>query len=363
VVVGVDVWGRAGQYGGGGFDTDRAVRVAREAGASVALFAPGWTDESFGTPTERAAAHHRLWADRLAAVLPEAPTALGLPFATDFCDGQGDAMFLAGRRVLDGAWHNYGWYSVQHAVLPARVGVARVEDERRIVFSGSRSIHVAATLAPGETTDVTLLRCARWTFLGGLSVAAPIASDTPGAVQLLLHPSCDEEEPIVLDVGVGATSVRPVPGIKFPWTVYHFDGVASTHFHEKPHYCAISRVSVRLRGPASEDGRPTEVHAYLGGLSVARAPGRLRPAEQATGLRKLRTARTDDGAVHVVADHEEAGSPWRRFLLDTDGTPTNVAWQPDFEWRGETPGRANLTLRSFSLLSWTQDEPVHAMVL
>jgi len=36
----------SGTYGGGGWDTHKALKVIQEAGTSIALFAPGWTFEA-----------------------------------------------------------------------------------------------------------------------------------------------------------------------------------------------------------------------------------------------------------------------------------------------------------------------------
>jgi hypothetical protein len=40
----IDIFGR-GTFGGGGFEASKAMKVVKEEGASVALFAAGWTFE------------------------------------------------------------------------------------------------------------------------------------------------------------------------------------------------------------------------------------------------------------------------------------------------------------------------------
>ncbi|EPZ32719.1 glycoside hydrolase [Rozella allomycis CSF55] len=45
VYTGIDIWGR-NTYGGGGYDTYKALQVIADAGTSCALFAPAWTYES-----------------------------------------------------------------------------------------------------------------------------------------------------------------------------------------------------------------------------------------------------------------------------------------------------------------------------
>lgn len=47
VYVGIDVWGR-GQFGGGGWNCHKALRVIEKAGLQAAIFAPAWTYEHLG---------------------------------------------------------------------------------------------------------------------------------------------------------------------------------------------------------------------------------------------------------------------------------------------------------------------------
>jgi mannosyl-glycoprotein endo-beta-N-acetylglucosaminidase len=94
VYFGVDVHGRK-TFGGGGFKSNDACRVALAAGVSVALFAPAWTHENFGAHL----AHRmsRLFFDAIADHFQL--NRYALPFWTNFNPGSGaaHAVFVQGR--------------------------------------------------------------------------------------------------------------------------------------------------------------------------------------------------------------------------------------------------------------------------
>jgi mannosyl-glycoprotein endo-beta-N-acetylglucosaminidase len=82
VYMGVDVFGRH-TYGGGGFQSDVALKAAQEAGVSSALFAPGWVYETKQPPDFKTAQNR--WWGTIGQCWPIArlnPTIL--PFFSDF---------------------------------------------------------------------------------------------------------------------------------------------------------------------------------------------------------------------------------------------------------------------------------------
>ncbi|XP_065218337.1 cytosolic endo-beta-N-acetylglucosaminidase [Planococcus citri] len=61
VYVGIDVFGR-GVFGGGGFNTDKAMEVVRSNGLSMALFATGWTYETQASDDKFFEVERKFWA-------------------------------------------------------------------------------------------------------------------------------------------------------------------------------------------------------------------------------------------------------------------------------------------------------------
>lgn len=92
VFVGVDVFGR-GCYGGGGWNTYKALEVIQKHDMSVALFAPGWVLEC-NDPTMFMAHQNNFW-QSISSYLPKHKI-LSLPINTDFCTGHGKKRFARG---------------------------------------------------------------------------------------------------------------------------------------------------------------------------------------------------------------------------------------------------------------------------
>jgi endo-beta-N-acetylglucosaminidase D len=134
VFTGIDFFGR-NTFGGGGFNAHKALREILTAQTSIALFAPGWTFEFFGS-SKFPLADARLWTDSTLAF--DFPWSEPLPTtAPDMCDlgcvldfvsianapgqnhfytnfdcGFGKAYFLEGERVSDSAWSHLGRQSI-----------------------------------------------------------------------------------------------------------------------------------------------------------------------------------------------------------------------------------------------------------
>lgn len=117
--IGIDVWGR-NFYGGGQFNTQEAIRVAHQAGCSLAIFAPAWSFEaqtsdksdnnyvtkadtldSFGQSMLRDRA---LWGSFWPFLNTRLPCQM--PFQTSFCRGMGKKRRLYGETLSPMPWFN-----------------------------------------------------------------------------------------------------------------------------------------------------------------------------------------------------------------------------------------------------------------
>ncbi|KAG7173940.1 Cytosolic endo-beta-N-acetylglucosaminidase 2-like, partial [Homarus americanus] len=147
VYVGLDVFGR-NFYGGGKFNTFKAMEAARAHNLSAAIFAQGWTYETQDNFVE---AENRLW-DSLAPYLAHhGPQCL--PFRTSFCQGFGEKCFLRGKIVRNDPWHNL---SNQHyQPLWSQEGDAKLSLVTCDAFSGGGCL----SLTTASTATVRLFVC------------------------------------------------------------------------------------------------------------------------------------------------------------------------------------------------------------
>ncbi|KAG8344658.1 endo-beta-N-acetylglucosaminidase [Trypanosoma vivax] len=101
IFVGVDVFGR-GVYGGGGFDSDKAVACAAEAGLSSALFAPGWTLETHGCNKRDVFLHAdaKMWSKMQDFFNTRRVEFDSLPLWTCFVSGIGKRFYVNGTAVV-----------------------------------------------------------------------------------------------------------------------------------------------------------------------------------------------------------------------------------------------------------------------
>ncbi|GAB6020425.1 hypothetical protein CHUAL_003120 [Chamberlinius hualienensis] len=109
VYVGIDVFGR-GTLGGGGFNSDIAFKAVRNAGLSVALFAPGWVHEVLG-PETFTHNEYKFW-----SLLTDFNPVHGpseLPFSSSFCQGFGRAIYRYGKLLQSNYWCNLSMQQYQ----------------------------------------------------------------------------------------------------------------------------------------------------------------------------------------------------------------------------------------------------------
>ncbi|XP_029768021.1 cytosolic endo-beta-N-acetylglucosaminidase [Terrapene carolina triunguis] len=109
VYVGIDVFAR-GEVVGGGFETDKALRLIRKHGFSAAIFAPGWVYEHLGK--ENFLQNENKFWGLLAELLPTHSIST-LPFSTCFCLGMGTGRFSAGQEEEVRPWYNLSAQEIQ----------------------------------------------------------------------------------------------------------------------------------------------------------------------------------------------------------------------------------------------------------
>ncbi|XP_047107466.1 cytosolic endo-beta-N-acetylglucosaminidase isoform X1 [Schistocerca piceifrons] len=103
VYVGVDVFGRK-FYGGGGFQTRKAVELIRKHNLSIAVFAQAWVYECFKQSESFIHREYAFWQMLWPYLFVHGPT--DLPFSTSFCQGSGHKYFSEGRMVSETNWYN-----------------------------------------------------------------------------------------------------------------------------------------------------------------------------------------------------------------------------------------------------------------
>ncbi|XP_063226102.1 cytosolic endo-beta-N-acetylglucosaminidase isoform X1 [Bacillus rossius redtenbacheri] len=165
VYVGVDVFGR-GCFGGGGFNTCKAMEVVRAHGLSAALFAPGWVHEFLGK--ENFATHEYVFWQKLWSFLhPHGPCKL--PFSTSFCQGFGNKLYHRGAVVSDTPWYNLGRQQHQPSVASCLSDecVAEVCQEREAVGEGSDQQAEVSDARRTESHGGCLHHCQHDGFCGG----------------------------------------------------------------------------------------------------------------------------------------------------------------------------------------------------
>ncbi|CAI9722477.1 cytosolic endo-beta-N-acetylglucosaminidase-like isoform X1 [Octopus vulgaris] len=109
VFVGVDVFGR-GCYGGGGYSSNKALKIIRDVGLSAAIFANGWVFECQGVK-EFLQNEIRFWS--LLHPLCSIHGPASLPLSTSFCHGYGHKYFLNGECLSNKEWVSMGMQQIQ----------------------------------------------------------------------------------------------------------------------------------------------------------------------------------------------------------------------------------------------------------
>eukprot|EP00252_Welwitschia_mirabilis_P000874 TRINITY_DN10854_c0_g2_i1.p1 TRINITY_DN10854_c0_g2~~TRINITY_DN10854_c0_g2_i1.p1 ORF type:complete len:595 (-),score=120.79 TRINITY_DN10854_c0_g2_i1:188-1861(-) len=111
VYMGIDVFGR-NTFGGGEWKTNVAVKVAKEAAVSVALFAPGWVYETKQLPNFEEA-NNRFWSLIAESWFTAQLYPRLLPFFSSFDQGHGLGVYIDGKHVSKQSWSNISCQSFQ----------------------------------------------------------------------------------------------------------------------------------------------------------------------------------------------------------------------------------------------------------
>ncbi|NWI40568.1 ENASE acetylglucosaminidase, partial [Picathartes gymnocephalus] len=145
VYVGVDVFAR-GDVIGGGFDTDKSLRLIRQYGLSAAIFAPGWVYEHLGKENFLQN-ENRFWG-LLAEYLPT-HSICTLPLTTSFSLGMGTSTFLDGKDEESGPWYDLSAQDIQ-PLYPEHQGTLRTSCCLQDAWCGGSSLKLQGTIPPGE---------------------------------------------------------------------------------------------------------------------------------------------------------------------------------------------------------------------
>ncbi|XP_066469987.1 cytosolic endo-beta-N-acetylglucosaminidase isoform X2 [Tiliqua scincoides] len=156
VYVGVDVFGR-GDVVSGGFDIDKSLRMIREQGLSVAIFAPGWVYEHLG-PADFLNNEDKFWA-LLSGLLPIHSVG-SLPFDTTFSLGVGNKHFFDGQVNGTEPWYNLSAQDIQPLYTNHRIpsgGWLRTRCCLKDAWCGGSSLLLEGAI-PSSASHVTA-RC------------------------------------------------------------------------------------------------------------------------------------------------------------------------------------------------------------
>ncbi|XP_048347399.1 cytosolic endo-beta-N-acetylglucosaminidase isoform X3 [Sphaerodactylus townsendi] len=147
VYVGVDVFGR-GDVVGGGFDSNKSLRLVRHHGLSVAIFAPGWVYEHLGA-TDFLHNENKFWG-MLSEWLPT-HSIDSLPFGTRFSLGMGKKHFNNGQENGTKPWYNLSAQEAQPLYTNHRVptgGWLRTRCCLEDAWSGGSSLVLEGAIPP-----------------------------------------------------------------------------------------------------------------------------------------------------------------------------------------------------------------------
>ncbi|KAL8137384.1 hypothetical protein V2J09_003385 [Rumex salicifolius] len=116
VYMGIDVFGR-NTFGGGQWNTNKALDVIKREDVSAAIFAPGWVYET-KQPPDFQTAQNRWWhlVEKSWVIAQNYPRTL--PFYTDFDQGHGYHLYANRNQVSDAPWCNLSCQSLQPLLEP-----------------------------------------------------------------------------------------------------------------------------------------------------------------------------------------------------------------------------------------------------
>ncbi|XP_074287182.1 cytosolic endo-beta-N-acetylglucosaminidase 1-like [Silene latifolia] len=162
VYMGIDVFGR-NTYGGGQWDTNKALEVIKKNAVSAAIFAPGWVYETH-QPPDFQTAQNRWWSlvENSWGVMQNYPKAI--PFYSDFDQGRGHHISVEGKQLFSADWCNLSCQGFQPLLEfsedPDVHSIQASVDLRETSYSGGsnvtfkgvlgRNAHISKSLFQGK---------------------------------------------------------------------------------------------------------------------------------------------------------------------------------------------------------------------
>ncbi|XP_071962503.1 cytosolic endo-beta-N-acetylglucosaminidase-like [Antedon mediterranea] len=156
VYVGVDIFGR-GCFGGGGWNTNKAMEVIRRVDLSAAIFAPGWVFEKHGA-AKFIINENRFWSLIESYLHPHGVKQL--PLCSNFCQGFGVHGFSSGKKMMNKNWCNLSAQQIQPSFSNKQFeDGAKQKMDRKITdgYSGGGCLSFDGSLDAGKTHTFKVL--------------------------------------------------------------------------------------------------------------------------------------------------------------------------------------------------------------
>ncbi|XP_030840308.1 cytosolic endo-beta-N-acetylglucosaminidase [Strongylocentrotus purpuratus] len=170
VYVGVDIFGR-NCFGGGGWNTNKAMEVIKRQGLSTAIFAPGWVMEKLGE-ADFVANQDKFWSLLDSYLYTHGVSSL--PFVTNFCRGYGEFGFKCGNEVMKKAWCNLSSQQIVPTYGKEQFSDVEGASKKTVMqyvvsdaFNGGGCVEIHGGLAASQVTRCKL-------FATGISGSHPL---------------------------------------------------------------------------------------------------------------------------------------------------------------------------------------------
>ncbi|XP_038877781.1 LOW QUALITY PROTEIN: cytosolic endo-beta-N-acetylglucosaminidase 1-like [Benincasa hispida] len=233
VYMGIDVFGR-GTFGGGGWNTNVALDVLKRDDVSAAIFAPGWVHEH-EQETDFQTAQNKWWGlvKQSWEIVRSYPKQL--PFYSNFDQGHGYHVSIAGVKISDASWNNLSSQSFQPILDVTDDSTSRsiqAYSNFEVVYNGGGSIALKGTL---EQNCYNIIRLFQGELALGdvpLVVIYSLTSNGDSQLGLLLEffSSTDKRKVLLASSNekqfstdfseVIETTPVEVPGLSPDWFVY-----------------------------------------------------------------------------------------------------------------------------------------------
>ncbi|XP_070581186.1 cytosolic endo-beta-N-acetylglucosaminidase-like isoform X2 [Ptychodera flava] len=228
VYVGVDVFGR-NCYGGGGWNTNKAMKVISDHKLSAAIFAPGWVYEKLGWKSFLEN-QDRFWTLLSEFCVPH--RIRSLPLVTSFCHGYGEKYFKNGQVAKNQPWGNLSCQQIQ-PTDPSNQTDDNTNNQYCTddAYNGGGCLLVSGKVSPGKCSSSSIFSCdieVDHPLLVSYTFAISLEDDLDifiyfkfdGGKKILALSSCSEDDQLAESVSVYDTNfshkVDPfsIPGVE-----------------------------------------------------------------------------------------------------------------------------------------------------